>query len=189
MIGSALLEMMLVFMKISIFSFGGGYVMIGYLQNEMVSRGWISAQDFVNIVSLSQMTPGPIGINAATFVGFTTNGYLGAILATLSVVIIPFILVMIVSVFYDKYKNSKVIQNILMGIRPACVGLIIIVGVNFFETACIRDGALRTLFSGAGSVDIRAVILFAVSLFVLLRTKISPIWIMLATMAIGIFLF
>ena len=96
------LELILVFLKISIFSFGGGYVMIGYMQNEMVSRGWIEAQDFVNIVSISQMTPGPIGINAATFVGFTTKGYLGAIVASISVVLIPFILVIIISVFYDK---------------------------------------------------------------------------------------
>lgn len=182
-------ELISVFLKISVFSFGGGYVMVGYLQNEFVSRGWISAEDFINIVSISQMTPGPIGINAATFVGFTTKGYIGAVLATLAVVILPFIMVLVVSVFYDKYKNSKVIQNILMGIRPACVGLILIVGVNFFETAAISGGGLIELFSGAAAIDIKALILFAVSLFVLLKTKISGVWVMLAALAIGVFLF
>jgi len=183
------LELILVFLKISIFSFGGGYVMIGYMQNEMVSRGWIEAQDFVNIVSISQMTPGPIGINAATFVGFTTKGYLGAIVASISVVLIPFILVIIISVFYDKYKQNRIIQYILKGIRPACVGLILIVGLNFFETATIGLGGILDVFSGAASIDIKAVILFAVSLIVLLKTKISSIWVMLATLVIGIFLF
>ena len=182
-------ELISVFLKISIFSFGGGYVMVGYLQNEFVSRGWISADDFINIVSISQMTPGPIGINAATFVGFKTQGYIGAVLATLAVVIITFILVLVISVFYDKYKNNKTIQNILMGIRPACVGLIIIVGLNFFETAAISGGGLIELFSGAGTLDIKALILFFVSLFVLLKTKISSIWVMIATLIIGVFLF
>ena len=180
-------ELISVFLKISIFSFGGGYVMIGYLQHEFVSRGWISANDFANIVSISQMTPGPIGINAATFIGFTTEGYIGAVLASVAVALLPFIMVLLVSVFYDKYKSNKFIQNVLKGIRPACVGLIIIVGVGFFETAAMDGGGILDIVKGA-AFDIRAVILFAASLFVLLRTKISSIWVMLASLAIGIFL-
>ncbi|MBQ3380110.1 MAG: chromate transporter [Clostridia bacterium] len=182
-------ELISVFLKISIFSFGGGYVMIGYLQHEFVSRGWISANDFANIVSISQMTPGPIGINAATFIGFTTEGYIGALLASVSVVLLPFIMVLLVSVFYDKYKSNKFIQNILKGIRPACVGLIIIVGVGFFETAAVNGGGILDVVKGGALFDIRALVLFAASLFVLLRTKISSIWVMLASLAIGIFLF
>ena len=186
---SGLLELIAVFLKISVFSFGGGYVMIGYMQNEFVSRGWISANDFANIVSISQMTPGPIGINAATFVGFTTEGYLGAVLASVSVALIPFVLVLLVSVFYDKYKSNKVIQNILKGIRPACVGLIIIVGVGFFETAAMNGGGLKEFFAGEAFFNVKALILFAVSFVVLLKTKISSIWVMLASLAVGIFLF
>ncbi len=184
-----LLQLVLVFMKISVFSFGGGYVLIGYLQNEVTSRGWISVPDFINIVSISQMTPGPIGVNAATFVGFTTFGYLGAVVASIAVVLIPFFLVLIISAFYERYKNSTIAKSLLVGIRPACAGLIFIVGVTFFQNAVIIDGDLLSLFSGVGAIDPKALILFAVSLIVLLFTKVTPIWVMLLSMLVGILLF
>jgi len=186
---SHLLELIAVFFKISVFSFGGGYVIVGSLQNEIVSRGWITASDFMNIVSISQMTPGPIGINAATFVGFTTAGYIGAIAATFAVILLPFIIILLISIFYEKYKSSKIVGSILSGIRPACAGIVFVVGVKFFETAVMNGGKFLDLISGSGAIDIRSVILFFVTLAVMLFTKVKPIYLMLLSMVVGIFLF
>lgn len=124
------------YIKIGLFGFGGGYAMLSLVENEVVGSGWISQQMFTDIVAVSQMTPGPIGINSATYIGFvapsTVNpelqgiwwGLLGSLLATLAVVLPSFFLVIYSSHFIRRHQESGVIKGIFSGLRPVVVGLI-----------------------------------------------------------------
>ena len=114
------------FCKIGLFGFGGGYAMLSMIQGEVVTRyNWISASEFTDIIAISQMTPGPIGINAATYVGFTSTGsVLGSVIATFAVVLPSFILMLTISKFFLKYQKHPVVEAVFSGLRPAVVGLL-----------------------------------------------------------------
>ncbi len=128
------LKLFLTFSKIGIFNFGGGYAMLSLIHNEAVEKNaWLTNAEFADIVAISQSTPGPIGINAATYVGYTSvinEGYshgvaiLGAFLASLSIIWLPFILMIIISRYLLTHKDSKAVQDIFRGLRPTIVGLI-----------------------------------------------------------------
>ena len=122
------------FCKIGLFGFGGGYAMLSMIQGEVVTRyNWISASEFTDIIAISQMTPGPIGINSATYVGYTAvlnAGYneswaiFGSCIATFAVVFPSFILMVIISRFFLKYQKHPVVEAVFKGLRPAVVGLL-----------------------------------------------------------------
>ncbi|WP_294610452.1 chromate transporter [uncultured Bacteroides sp.] len=114
------------FFKIGLFGFGGGYAMLSMIQGEVVTRyGWLSPQEFTDIVAISQMTPGPIGINSATYVGFTATGNVwGSIIATVAVVFPSFILMLAISKFFLKYQKHPAVEAVFSGLRPAVVGLL-----------------------------------------------------------------
>lgn len=120
------LQLFYTFFKIGLFGFGGGYAMLSLIQGEVVSRhGWVSPQEFTDIVAISQMTPGPIGINAATYVGFTsTNSIWGSCIATFAVILPSFILMLSISKFFLKYQKHPVVESVFNGLRPAVVGLL-----------------------------------------------------------------
>ena len=133
------LQLIWSYLKIGLFGFGGGYAMLSLIENEIVKHGgepfWgISEQTFTDIVAISQMTPGPIGINSATYIGYVVPsnagfdsiwwGLLGSLACTLAVVLPPFILVVYLSHFIRRHQNSVVIQGILAGLKPVVVGLI-----------------------------------------------------------------
>lgn len=128
------LKLFLIFSKIGIFNFGGGYAMISLIQNEVVTKEhWMTPQEFTDMIAVSQMTPGPIGINAATYAGFTAvqnAGYsyewciVGSVLASLSVVWLPFTLMLMISHYLIKNKESYVVKLVFGGLRPVIVGLI-----------------------------------------------------------------
>ncbi|MBQ9076589.1 MAG: chromate transporter [Muribaculaceae bacterium] len=130
------LKLIWAYLKIGLFGFGGGYAMLALIEREIVGQGWITRQAFTDIVAISQMTPGPIGINSATYIGYvapaTANpaltspmwGILGSIICTLVVVIPSFTLVIYTSHLISRHKDSAVIKGIFSGLRPVTVGLI-----------------------------------------------------------------
>ena len=120
------LQLFYTFFKIGLFGFGGGYAMLSMIQGEVVTRyGWLTSQEFTDIVAISQMTPGPIRINSATYVGFTATGSVwGSIIATLAVVLPSFILMLAISKFFLKYQKHPVVEAVFSGLRPAVVGLL-----------------------------------------------------------------
>ncbi|MBP3470645.1 MAG: chromate transporter [Paraprevotella sp.] len=128
------LQLFYTFAKIGLFGFGGGYAMLSLIQGEVVTRyDWLTPGQFTDIVALSQMTPGPIGINSATYVGYSSMvnagyghgwGVLGSLTATLAVVLPSFILMVIISKYFMKYKNHPVVECVFSGLRPAVVGLL-----------------------------------------------------------------
>lgn len=135
------------YFKIGIFGFGGGYAMLSLVEKEVVTPGWISETMFTDIVAISQMTPGPIGINSATYIGYVAPGevdpalngvgwgLLGSFIATLSVVIPSFILVLYSSHFIRKHSESGVIKSIFSGLRPVIVGLIASAAIMLMNAA------------------------------------------------------
>ena len=120
------LQLFYTFFKIGLFGFGGGYAMLSMIQGEVVTRyGWLTSQEFTDIVAISQMTPGPIGINSATYVGYTTSmGVLGSCIATFAVVLPSFILMLTISKFFLKYQKHPAVEAVFSGLRPAVVGLL-----------------------------------------------------------------
>lgn len=120
------LHLFYTFFKIGLFGFGGGYAMLSMIQGEVVIRyGWLTPQEFTDIVAISQMTPGPIGINSATYVGFTTTGSVwGSFIATFAVVLPSFILMLTISRFFLKYQKHPTVEAVFSGLRPAVVGLL-----------------------------------------------------------------
>jgi chromate transporter len=127
------LKLFLIFSKIGIFNFGGGYAMLSLIQNEVVRNHWMTNAEFTDMVAISQMTPGPIGINAATYVGYTAvvkagypewAGIFGSILATASIVWLPFILMIMISKYLLKHKNDAKVESVFSALRPTIVGLI-----------------------------------------------------------------
>lgn len=122
---SIYLKLIWAYFKIGIFGFGGGYAMLSLIEKEVVESGWITNKVFTDIVAISQMTPGPIGINSATYIGYVvTDSIWGSIVATLVVVIPSFLLVLYTTHFIRRHKNSSIIKGIFLGLRPVVVGLI-----------------------------------------------------------------
>ena len=119
------LKLIWTYLKIGLFGFGGGYAMLSLIQREVVDSGWISSQMFTDIVAISQMTPGPIGINSATYIGYVVTGsVLGSLVTTLTVVLPPFILTLIAAHYIERHRQSVFIKGAFMGLRPVVVGLI-----------------------------------------------------------------
>ena len=126
-------DLFITFFTFGSMGFGGGYVIIPMMQSEVVlNRGWLTLAEFADIVGLSQITPGAIGINAASYIGHHVAGPLGAIVAVLGVAMPSFILVLLVALFFKKFYESDFIQNMLLGIRPVAIGLIASAAFMFF---------------------------------------------------------
>ncbi|MDR1625738.1 MAG: chromate transporter [Spirochaetia bacterium] len=121
---TAVLQLVWSFFKIGLFSYGGGYAMVPMMQGEIAAHGWLPVREFADIVAISQMTPGPIAVNAATYIGYRVAGVFGSAAATLGVTLPSFILVVLVTHFLQKFKESRAVNSLLSGIRPATVGLI-----------------------------------------------------------------
>ncbi len=120
------LQLFYSFFKIGLFGFGGGYAMISMIQGEVVTRHeWLTPQEFTDIIAISQMTPGPIGINSATYIGYTATGSVwGSVLATLALVLPSFIIMLILYRFFMRYHNNRHVTDTFAGLRPAVIGLI-----------------------------------------------------------------
>ena len=156
-----LVSLFLTFLKIGTFSFGGGYAMIPFMQREIIeNHNWISNNVFMDIIGISQMTPGPVSINSATFIGFKVSGILGSVAATLGVVTTSFILVSIASKAMEKFKESKILKGALLGMRPVLIALIIQAFVDLAKDAY---------------VDIKSVIITLIIGALLLSKKVHPI--------------
>ncbi|MCC6016700.1 MAG: chromate transporter [Desulfurococcaceae archaeon] len=124
--GKVLLELFLVFLKIGVVMFGGGYAMIPILRYEVVvRRQWLSEQEFIDLIAIAESTPGPIAINSATYIGYKIGGIAGSVLATAGVVIPSFSIILAIAIGLSRFYTHKVIRGVLNGIRAAIVGLIL----------------------------------------------------------------
>ena len=146
-----LFELLFTFFKIGLFSFGGGYAMIPFMQREIIEKhGWLSLGGFMDIIGISQMTPGPVAINSATFVGYKTSGFLGSVFATTGMILVSFILVSIVSKVMTKFKESKYLKAALLGMKPVLIALILNAFIDLAKEAYVDvKSIIITLIIGA----------------------------------------
>lgn len=176
------------FLKIGIFTFGGGYSMVALIQQEVVSRGWMTSQEFTDLLAVSQFTPGPIGINTATYAGYTAvvnEGYpqwlacLGALLASLAVVILPVALLMVVSAWIMKHKENEDVVRIFKLLRLVVLGLI---GAAFL--GLVNEENLGS-FASLNLQLVVSLMLFGVTIFLLTKTKVSPLYLLFLGALVG----
>lgn len=181
---SLYLNLLLSFMKIGLFSIGGGYAILPLIKEEVVDLNhWLTLSEYADVVTISQMTPGPIAINAATFVGTRLGGLPGALVATLGCILPSCIIVTLLAYFYMKYRSLAIVQGVLTGLRPAVVAMIATACVSILLLSFFGSDALPIALSG---FDLSSVLIFAVCLFVLMKFKPSPIYVMLGAGVVGI---
>lgn len=179
------LQLFYTFFKIGLFGFGGGYAMLSMIQAEVVTRyAWMTPQEFTDIVAISQMTPGPIGINSATYVGFTATGNVwGSIIATFAVVLPSFILMLAISKFFLKYQKNSAVEAVFSGLRPAVVGLLAsaaLVLMNVENFGSPKDDMYSFVVS---------CIIFVVAFVGTRKYKVNPIVMILGCGAAGLVLY
>lgn len=142
------------FFKIGLFTFGGGYAMLPLIQQEVLSNGWATNEELINFVAVSESTPGPFAINMATYVGNTTGGLLGAVFATLGVVLPSFIIILLVAKFFEKFKDNRIVAGCMTGLKSAVVGLIAAALLSMAITVFLPEEGETGLYYLIGSVAI-----------------------------------
>ena len=179
------LQLFYTFFKIGLFGFGCGYAMLSMIQGEVVTRyNWVSSQEFTDIVAISQMTPGPIGINAATYVGFTSTGSIwGSVIATFAVVLPSFILMLTISKFFLKYQKHPAVESVFSGLRPAVVGLLASAALVLMNTENFGSPTKDTY------TFVISVIIFLVAFIGTKKYKANPILMIIACGIAGLILY
>ncbi len=170
------LHLFLAFLQIGAFSFGGGYAAMPLIQAQVIDTyHWLTVADFTDLVTIAEMTPGPIAINAATFVGNQAGGIPGALVATVGVILPSCIFVTILAFLYQRYRKMAMMQGILATLRPAVVSMILAAGLTILLPTLFADGTIS--FTG-GNLQIRYALYFGIALFVLRKWKPNPILVM-----------
>ena len=179
-------QLMLVFFKIGLFSIGGGYAIIPLIQEQVVTKNaWISQQTFTDIITISQMTPGPLAVNTSTFIGLQIAGIPGAILATASCVISGICISVMLYGFFRRFSQSPYVLEILNSLKASSLGLIISAAVTIMLLSFTGSDS----FQPGAAVDWIAVVIFAVAFLCLHKGKINPILMMVISGAVGIFVY
>lgn len=168
------LQLFLSFLKVGMFSVGGGYAAMPLIQSEAVSGyGWLTMSEFTDLITIAEMTPGPIAVNSATFVGIRVAGVLGAVVATFGCILPSCIIVSILSCIYFKYRNLSFLQSVLNSLRPAVVALIASAGLSILKSVVFSAGK----YDIAG-LNVEEIVIFITAFIVLRRWKVNPILVM-----------
>ena len=174
------LQLFISYLKIGFFGFGGGYAMLSLIQNEIVEqRGWITVSQFADIVAVSQMTPGPIAINSATYIGYTIGGFWGSVVATIAVCLPALTVMLALTKFFLKLKDNRYVHGVITGMRPVVVGM-------------IAAAALLLIFpeqsADSSFIDHWSWILFAATLYASYK-KVNPILLIALSAIAGIVIY
>lgn len=184
-------ELFLTFLQIGAFSFGGGYGMISLIREKVLMHGWLTEEEMLNMIAVAESTPGPIAINMATFVGSSQGGFLGAILATLGVILPSFIIILIIATLIRNFMKYAGVKAFLSGIRPCVVGLILATAIMMFMSTAIG-------FSGIGdalAIDFKSIIIFAILILISIVAKLAfkkkptPILMILISAGLGMLMY
>lgn len=178
-----LLKLFWSFFQIGMFSIGGGMAAIPLIQNQVVNlHHWLTLTEFTDLITIAEMTPGPIAINSATFVGIRIAGIPGAIVATIGCIFPSCVIVSLLAWIYFKFKELTVVQGILSGLRPTIVALIASAGLSIFILAVWGEDGFST---NPLTINLVSVLLFTVAIFILRKWKPNPIYVMLGSGIIG----
>lgn len=167
-----IIEIFLNFLKIGAFSFGGGYAMLPFIEDSVVvANQWVTTQEFSTILGISQITPGPISINLATYIGFKTGGILAAIAGAVGVIAFSFVLVTLACKYINRFKENKYISSIMFWLKPAIVALVI--------NSCVS-------LSLGNYINIKSTLIGLLAFFMLYKVKIHPILVIFMGALIGL---
>lgn len=182
------LELFINFFKIGIFTFGGGYAMISLVRESVLANNWLTEARILDMIAVSESTPGPIAVNMATFVGSEQGGILGSVVATAGVVLPSFIIILIIAALATGFMKKPAVQAALEGVRPSVVGLILATGITMFFSQLLGF----TTIKGGFAVDFRAIAVFAIICVIafvikkLSHKKPSPIIMILVSALLGV---
>ncbi len=178
------IKLFLAFLQVGAFSFGGGYAAMPLIKSQVIDKyGWLSSSDFADLVTIAEMTPGPIAVNAATFVGNQVGGILGAVVATAGAVLPSCLFVTLLAFLYTKYRKMPLLKTILESLRPAVVSMIFCAGLIIFIPAMFKSSTIS--FTG-GNFMAAPFIIFVASIFVLAKFKINPVVVMISCGVISV---
>ena len=181
------LELLWSFFQIGLFSIGGGYAAMPLIQHQVVDlHPWLTMTQFADIMTIAEMTPGPIAINSATFVGIQVAGLPGALVATLGCILPSCVIVMALAYLYYRYKGLSMVQGILSGLRPAVVAMIASAGLSLLILSLYDARELPADLSGVNWISVG---IFTVAILILRRWKVNPIWVMAGAGAAGVLLY
>ena len=189
-----LAKLFLSFFKIGLFGFGGGLAIIQLIYDSIKEFANISPEQFANIVAIAQVTPGPVAVNSATYVGYEVGGYLGSALATLGVATPAFIIIAMVANAVERYKESAAVQGALEGIRPATVGLIAAAVITIGKAAVMPEHSLGGNFSvlrdmtisvGGMYIDTISIVFCGLTILLIQKFKINPMLVLVIIGCVG----
>ena len=181
------LQLLWSFFQIGLYSIGGGYAAMPLIQHQVVDlHPWLTMTQFADIMAIAEMTPGPIAINSATFVGIQVAGIPGALIATFGCVLPSCAIVMLLGYIYYRYKGLSMVQGVLAGLRPAVIAMIASAGLSLLILALYGS---REITGSIWNINPISLLIFGVGIFLLRHFKASPISIMLGAGAAGIILY
>lgn len=181
------LELYLSFFKIGILSFGSGYGALPLIQQEIIEgRGWMTSKEFIDVLTMSEMTPGSLSINAATFVGNHLSGIAGGLVATLGVLTPAVLTILALTMLYYKFRNLRIVQGIIEGLRPAVVALIAMGGLTILLTSLFGTNEGPFL---AKNINYLSIVLIGAALWLFHKTRLGPIKVMLLSGIVGLIVF
>lgn len=187
-----LLDLFLTFFQIGAVSFGGGYAMISLIREKALAFGWLTEEELLNMIAVSESTPGPIAVNMATFVGSTQAGILGSVVATLGVVLPSFLIILLIAAVIRNFLNYKAVQAFLGGVRPCVVALILATAATMLSSTLLGFSTVR---EARIAVDVKGLIILAILVAVafavkkLRGKKPSPILMILLAAGLGMLLY
>lgn len=181
-----LLRLAIEFFKTGLFAVGGGLATLPFLYAMGEATGWFTAQDVANMIAISESTPGPMGVNMATYVGFNYFGVLGSLVGPLALVFPSVVIIVIISKILNKFKESKLVQDVFYGLRPASTGLIIAAGLGVAKIALLYVDNFIDTGNIFNLLNYKAIILAAVIFFVMRKKDLHPILVVVISAVIGI---
>lgn len=181
---SIYLELFLTFLSIGVFTFGGGYAMLPLIQKAVLDNNWLTEEAIVNFIAVSESTPGPFAINISTYVGMETGGFLGAVCATLGVVVPSFVIILIVARVYKQFQESKIVKGCMSGLRPTVIGLIGAAVLTIGKTVFFPTGFALSSIDPYNFVV--SLIICILGVLLIFKKKVHPIVLIVASAVIGI---
>ncbi|OLS02088.1 chromate transporter [Tissierella creatinophila] len=180
------IKLFFVFFKIGLFSIGGGLATLPFLQQLVSKYGWITSEELVNMIAISESTPGPIGVNTATFVGNSTAGIFGGIIATLGLIAPSIIIIIVIAHYFSKFSEEHIVKSAFYGIRPAVAGLIGAAGFEVAKITLINPDVYFNANNILDFLDMKGIILFMVMLYLINKYKKHPIIYIIGAAIIGV---
>lgn len=181
------LQLFYEFFKAGLFAFGGGLATIPFLYDISDKTGWFTYQQLIDMIAVSESTPGPIGINMATYVGYTLKGIPGALVSTFGLVMPSIIIIIIISGFLNKYSENRIVKSAFYSLRPAATGLIASAGVTIIAVSLLRIDLFNQTGIFLDLFNLKAIILALAILIVSIKfKKINPVFLILISALIGI---